>query len=263
MAPLAEAFRARYPGWAVEHRVGAGATKARLGALLGGPATPALLFTASHGVGFPSGDPRQAPHQGALLCQDWPGPLAWSGAIPERFYFGADDVPGDARLHGLIAFHFACYGAGTPRLDDFARQAFRQREAIAPEAFVARLPQRLLGHPGPGGGALAVVGHVERVWGSSFLWGQAGRQLGAFEGALLRLSRGFPVGAAMEYFNERYAELAADLSAALEGAEQLGRGRAGAAPADLELAGLWTAHNDARSYVVLGDPAVRLPVAVG
>ena len=84
VAPLARALRAeRSPGWAVETALGEGATKARLGALLGGPATPALLFTASHGMGFPNGDPRQGPHQGALLCQDWPGPLALApGADP-------------------------------------------------------------------------------------------------------------------------------------------------------------------------------------
>jgi hypothetical protein len=46
------------------------ANKACLAALLNGPDAPALLFTASHGVGFPADDPRQLPHQGALLCQD-------------------------------------------------------------------------------------------------------------------------------------------------------------------------------------------------
>ncbi len=238
--------------WQVEAVLRDQALKQRLADLAGGAQTPAVLFTATHGMGFPTGDPRQFRHQGALLCQDWPGPGQWKQSIPENFYFSADDVPADANLWGTIAFFFACYGAGTPQYDEFARQAFKdQRAQIAPSPFLSRLPQRLLAHPR--GGALAVIGHVERAWGYSFVWGKA-RSLTAFQSTLIGLMSGAPIGHAFEYFNERYAEFSTDLTQTLDEAQWT-------KVDPNELAGKWTANNDAKNYVLLGDPAVRAMVA--
>jgi len=250
--PLAQGLAAdpANSGWEIRSLAGEGATKAALSEHLGGAQTPALLFTASHGMGFPKDDPRQLPHQGALLCQDWPGPNAWREPIPEAHYFSAEDLPSTASLKGGISFHFACYGAGTPQMDDFAYRLAQSPAAIASQAFVARLPQRLLAHPA--GGLLAVVGHVERAWGYSFAWRNAGSQLTVFESAIKRLMAGYPVGYAMEYFNARYAELSTVISSEMLGAQF------GKLVNEVELVGMWTANNDARSYVILGDPAVRL-----
>jgi len=243
--PVAAGVRRDQPGWAVETVLGAEATRGRLGGLL--DAAPAFLFAACHGLGFAAGDPDQRDRQGALVCQDWPGP--GPGGIDREHYFAAEDVGGEARVHGLIAFCFACFGAGTPRWDEFTRKG-QERRALSPGAFLGRLPQRLLSHPQ--GGALAVVGHVDRAWGFSLVWPGAGAQTGAFESALRRLLDGKPVGWAMEVFNQRYAELTSDLAAEVEA---LGFGKK---LDEAALADLWTAAHDARNYTIVGDPAVRV-----
>jgi hypothetical protein len=246
--------------WTIETLLKEQATKAGLSGLLQGDQAPALLFSASHGISFPNGDPRQLPHQGALICQDWPGPQLWREAIPQDYYFAADDLGSEANLLGTIAFFFACYGAGTPQIDEFAQQIWSdqpERKQIAPHDFVAALPRRMLSLPK--GGALAVVGHVERAWGVSFFWGKAGPQLQVFQDCLERLMKGnYPVGYAIEVFNNRYAEISSDLTTQLEEVRMYFK-----KPNDMELARLWTANNDARNYILLGDPAVRLSVGNG
>jgi hypothetical protein len=243
-------------GWEFSSLLGEDATKAHLASLLdGAQAAPTLLFTASHGIGFNSGDPRQSDHQGALLCQDWKGPKA--GQRLEDCYYSADDVPSSADLSGRMAFHFACYGAGTPRYNNYVvahdRQAAPQ---IAPRDFVARLPHKLMLN-----GALAVVGHIERAWGVSIAYSKRSvkddRHLATYRSMLRRLMDGHPVGSAIEYVNEKYGEYSAALSRGVEARDL----ELDDAPDDYEMVRLWRANNDARNFVVLGDPAARLPLA--
>ena len=251
-----EAGRAGH-GFTVDSHLGDAATRARLAEILRDP--PALLFTAGHGMGFPCGDPGQRELQGALLCQDWAGP---GTPVAREHYFAGEDVPADADLRGMIGFLFACYGGGTPTRDEFTRRALGEAtpRPLAPEALLARLPQRMLAQPA--GGALAVVAHIDRAWGSTFLWidaqgkSETQRHLDVFESTLDALMAGRRLGYAMEAFNLRYAELAADLSERLEQIQLYGESYE-----DSELAHMWICNSDARNYAVFGDPAVRIPRA--
>jgi hypothetical protein len=250
--PLRAWAAGEFAAWEPTLDAAESATKARLRRVVGGPETPALLFAAGHGVAFRLGHELQAAAQGALACRDWPGPSAWGQRpLDPGHYFAAADLPDDADVRGLVAFFFACYGAGTPRRDDYPHPDLEARPRIAPRAFLAGLPRRLLAHPN--GAALAVIGHVERTWPCAFQWADAGAQLAVYRGLLRLLLRGDRVGWAMEQFNARYAELAGELTRIVNSMKYDGY------QADKEkLAYLWAARNDARSLIVLGDPAVRL-----
>jgi hypothetical protein len=250
MAPLARDFAKEHPDWEVEGYIAEAATQAALREAFASGQQPGLLVTASHGAGYPSGDPDQRQWQGALVTQAWGGPLV-PGELSRDMLFGAGDVDPSVSLDGLIAFLFACYGAGTPEMDHFLPESVTGVPRIAPAPFTARLPQRMLAQ-----GANAVVGHVDRAWSHSFLWPLAGAQRTVFTSLFGSLIAGARIGAAMEHFNNRYAQLAAFLDAER-------RRPQGMVGRDQKIAFLGTAATDARNYVILGDPTARLePVLV-
>lgn len=250
--PLSQQLAGNDLGWEVETIAGVEATYDNLRTLLGGERTPALLFTASHGAELPMDDPRQRAHQGAIICGDWPGPRE-SGPLAREWYFAGEDLSGTADVAGMMLLCFACFGAGTPQYDGLSRlRRGVPPKQIAPAPFMAALPVSLLGR-----GALAVIGHVDRAWGCSFTSGgpRARSHTATFESALLRLLAEEPVGHALDYFDARYAELSTELTAELQ--DEFKEHDAS------DLVMLWTANNDARDYVLLGDPAARLSFSGG
>ena len=227
--------------------LGPAATRNALEGIFSGP-TPSLLFTASHGMVWPNGDPNQLSSQGALLCQDWPG----IGQIKPDHYFAAKDLPDSAKVSGLIAFHFACYGAGTPERNLYHFKKDETPPAIAPRPFTAALPRRLMSHPA--GGALACIGHVERAWGYSITGGAAAPHIATFQRAIANLLVGRPAGVAVQEFNDLSSTLSAVLTTLLTSVfHNLPVNNA-------ELVAAWTHRNDAAGFVLLGDPAVHLRV---
>lgn len=232
--------------------VGADATRDNLqkiftGGIEHGP--PALVLSGTHGKAFGADDPdSQKASQGALICGDWQG---FGHKFTREHYFDASDLEQcGARLQGMIHFMFACYGGGWPTVDTFSRGEGTPK-TISQRPMVARLPQRLLSHRD--GGALAVLAHIDRAWAYSFRQGTS-PQTQAFSDVIARILWGDRLGLATDQFNMRWASLSRTL------AETLDRAQSKLPVNPKALANQWVARDDARNYIVFGDPAVQLRV---
>ncbi|WP_437941638.1 hypothetical protein [Sorangium sp. So ce341] len=229
-----------------------------------------LLFSLGHGAGAPRRGWRspeeQRAEQGALVLG--------------RERLTARDLAARPFLPGGLWFLFACFGAGTParsayyhwlaRLHEMGMTgpAARVLDALPRGAppFVASLPQAALANPA---GPLGVLGHVDLAWTWSFLdhgSPEAGagprRRAERFQGLLRALVQGHRFGPAHHEITRFFCSLSTELSTMYdEDAAPGGPQAGGDGPREAARAGLWMQRQDLGAYVLLGDPAARLPIA--
>jgi hypothetical protein len=231
-------------------------------------ARPGVLLSVSHGLGAPRQGWPSATEQQALQGAMCLGPGE---------HLRAADVASRPFLPGGLWVYLACFGGGTPHNSPYFHWLRRLQESGArlgrPEAvlaslpkagqppFIAALPQAALANPQ---GPLALVAHVDLAWSYGFSDVDATSSRGRpsrFLGLLRELVEGRRVGvglsALLRFASEANLELTMmeDRSAAA-----LAAGRSSAADG-ARRGHLWMMRQDVSGYVLLGDPAVRLPLA--
>jgi hypothetical protein len=178
-------------------------------------------------------------------------------------------------LPGGMWFCLACFGAGTPSTSAFHAWLLQlaqegawsgQPESVlkslpsnGQQPFVAALPQAALRNPD---GPLGVIGHMDLAWTYGFASAKdlsKSRSDRVFA-ALQVLVRGSRAGVGLNTLLRFYRETNDSLTVLYEMAE---RARLDKRPDPTNLVDrghLWMLRNDLRGYVLLGDPAARLPL---
>ena len=225
--------------------------------------TPSALLSLTHGVGPPHGG--------------WPSARAQRAqqgtmAAGDREPLAAADLAGRKFLPGGVWFYQACFSAGTARRSAYHHWLRRLQDAgeydqrLAPilaglayeQPFVAALPQATLASPG---GPLAVIGHVDLAWTSSHEDPETGRgRPSRFTGVLRAIAQGARAGVALRALSRFATEASVDLADLYDGDEVARQGREAVRKESFLRARLWMLRQDVSGYVLLGDPAVRLPV---
>lgn len=217
--------------------------------------TPKVFFSMSHGASVSRRDVLEQCRRQGALC------------LPGKCYLEAEDVRNRPFLSGGIWLFFACFSAGTPArsvYEHWFRQLFAQGcytrtartllDTLAPSPFVAALPQAALANPE---GPLAVIGHVDILWTYSFspAGSPCGSRVAPFVETVLALCQGIRAGQALFSLTEKFKRVQSLLVDLLE--QERERGGMG----DLQaLTHLWLQRHDLLGFILLGDPAVRLPL---
>lgn len=218
-----------------------------------------VLFTMSHGLGGPRDgwkreEDRRA-RQGAMM-------FGLEGSVTGAELAERTFMPGG------VWFMFACYSAGTPDVSAYqhwlARLAslgkIKHTDVLASlkgaKPFIASLPQRVLANPD---GPLAFVGHVDLAWSYSFQDGDDAtkRRPGQFQRIVEPMLRADRMGVAVSELSRAQA----DAETGLAGYYDEDARTSSKTGDEARRAFLWMQRNDLAGYVLLGDPAARLPVS--
>jgi hypothetical protein len=232
---------------------------------------PAVLLTLSHG----SGPPRRGWPAGSNLARSLQGAMSFGPG--ERLT--AADLQQQSFIPGGVWFFVACFSAGTPAESDYASwlRHVRRRSVevddlmvgLSARPFIAALPQAALANPN---GPQAVIGHVDLAWMYA-LRESADEEVLRYRHRritdVLRLLGTEPPHRSGAWGSDvggpgrvgpAFGELARNVGRfdrALSDHRQAAAKSGDYAAVDGEL---WMGRQDLNGYVLLGDPAVHLPL---
>ncbi|MBK9263175.1 MAG: hypothetical protein IPM54_25645 [Polyangiaceae bacterium] len=233
---------------------------------------PRVLLSVGHGIGRSAKYPwasvsEQRRLQGALLLDATGGP---------ENTLTAESVAGAPFLPGGLWFMFACFGAGTPsksafykwlkqlaalgRLRESADDVLASLPVDGEKPFIAALPKAALANPQ---GPLAILGHLDLAWAYSFTNVERGgrSQAARIFSSLNVMVNGSRVGVAHDALMQAYREVNHLLSSYFEERREAEVEARPCTITPASFAHTFMLRNDLQGYVLLGDPAVRLPLA--
>ncbi len=223
---------------------------------------PGFLFSLSHGEGPPrSGwrnDELQRSGQGAMS-------FGREGKIR------GEDLRDATFMPGGVWFMLACFGAGSPDasayhhwLSDLRKVGqFGNPDAVLAgipkdRPFIAQIPKNVLASAN---GPLAFFGHIDLAWTYSFqeldqgATNRPAKFMGILRSALKRDRIGIGFRELYRFFDQANTELTAI-------ADEQRAGRISESDALVARSShLWMLRQDLSTYILLGDPAARLPLA--
>ena len=207
-----------------------------------------LLLSVSHGKGANPDKPEaeRRTNQGALCFDD-------------KTFVTAEDVRDGKFLPRGFWFLFACYGAGTPKRSAYQHWGSQGNVSCLPKEgenpYIAALPKAALANPE---GPLAIVGHLDLAWVSSYSNVAGFRNQPTRFADLADIANKKAWRRVGPIFGDFIRDLV-DINSKIT--NTIDAEKAGSSPSMTigDRTRLWMLRQDLAAYILLGDPAAYLP----